>query len=72
MSAFAAALRTEIDQAQRSLVTARHTDDGDALHRYAARLLDLLDRAKAHGVDTSDWVSRETLAVASAAAGDEA
>jgi hypothetical protein len=66
VSAFVATLRTQVDLAQRALAGAR---DVNEVHRHSARLLDLLERAAAHGVDTADWVPADVVAAASAAAG---
>ena len=70
VSAFVTTLRTQVDLAQQALKQARQAGDNHQVHRHSARLLDLLERAASHGVDTSDWVSPEVVLVASAAAGN--
>jgi hypothetical protein len=71
LSTFVATLHTQVDQAQQALAHARQASDDGQVHRYGARLLDLLDRAAAHGVNTTDWVPRDLLSLASSAAGNE-
>lgn len=71
MNSFVDTLRAEVDQAQRALTEARLAGDGNQVHRSGARLLDLLDRAKSNGVDTTGWVPPELIALASTAAGNE-
>lgn len=66
MGAFVATLRTQVDLAQRSLAGA---GDAGEVHRHSARLLDLLERAAANGVDTAGWVPAEVVSAASVAAG---
>jgi hypothetical protein len=68
---FVTTLHTQVDLAQRALGEARRAEDAEQVHRHSARLLDLLDRATSHGVDTTDWVPAEVLSVASNAAGNE-
>ena len=70
MSEFFAELRAQVDEAARALDQAQRSD-GDQVHRYGARLLDLLDRAAAYGVDTTGWVTADLLALASTAAGNQ-
>lgn len=70
VSAFVTTLHTQVDQARQALEQARQAADRDQVHRYSARLLDLLDRAASHGVDTADWVPAELVSVASTAAGN--
>jgi hypothetical protein len=70
VSEFVTALRAQVEQAQRGLDQARQAGDGDLVHRHSARLLDLLDRAAAHGVDTAGWVPPDALALASTVAGN--
>ena len=69
MNEFVAVLRAQVDQARQALDQARQVDDNEHVHRHSARLLDLLERAKSHGVDTTDWVSADLVFVATAAAG---
>jgi hypothetical protein len=40
------------------------------VHRHAARLLDLLDRARANDVDTTGWVPATLMEVVMASAAD--
>jgi len=69
MSEFVTVLRTQVDQARQALNQARQAGDSDQIHRHAARLLDLLERAASHGIDTTDWVSAHLVSVATIAAG---
>lgn len=69
MNEFVAVLRAQVDQARHALDQARRIDDNDHVHQHSARLLDLLERAASHGVDTTDWVSADLVSVATAAAG---
>lgn len=69
MSEFVAVLRAQVDQSRQALEQARRAGDNDQVHRHGARLLDLLDRATAHGVDTAGWVPADLVSVATAAAG---
>jgi hypothetical protein len=71
VSAFVTTLRTQVDLALHGLAAARRTGDDDQVHRHGARLLDLLERAAAHGVDTSDWAPPDLVSLASTAAGNE-
>jgi hypothetical protein len=66
VSAFVATLRTQVDLAQRALAGAA---DVNEVHRHSARLLDLLERAEANGVDTTEWVPSTVVSAASVAAG---
>lgn len=66
------ALYSQVDLARHELEKACETGGLDSVHRHSARLLDLLERAAAHGVDTNDWVSPELLSVALTAAGNGA
>lgn len=69
MSEFVAVLHTQVDQARQALEQARQAGDTDQVHRHGARLLDLLDRAASHGIDTTTWVPVDLISVATAAAG---
>jgi hypothetical protein len=69
VGAFVATLRTQVDLAQRALARAGDTDE---VHRHSARLLDLLERAAANGVDTTEWVPSDVVSAASLAAGNGA
>lgn len=70
MSAFVTTLRTQVDLAQQALAQARQAGDNHQVHRHSARLLDLLERATSHGVDTTDWVPPDVVSTASIAAGN--
>lgn len=70
MSAFVTTLRGQVDLAQQALVQARQSGDNNQVHRHSARLLDLLERAASHGVDTTAWVPSEVMSTASTAAGN--
>ncbi|QUQ64228.1 hypothetical protein [Kutzneria sp. CA-103260] len=70
MSAFVTTLRTQVDLAEQALEQARRDANRDQLHRHSARLLDLLERAATHGIDTTDWVPPEMVSLASTAAGN--
>jgi hypothetical protein len=65
MSEFVTALRDGVADAQRELQDAEQDGRDYDVHRYSARLLDLLDRAAASGIDTTDWVAATALSVAS-------
>jgi hypothetical protein len=69
MSEFVVVLRAQVDQARQALDEARQSGDTDQIHRHGARLLDLLERAASHGVDTTNWVPADLVSVATAAAG---
>ena len=70
MNEFASALRAQADQARKALEQARQAGDDDEMHEYGARLLDLLECAGTHGIDTTGWVPPTALSLASAAAGN--
>lgn len=70
MSEFVTALRVQVDQASDALEQARRAENDGQVHRHGARLLDLLDRAAAHGIDTAGWVAPDAMAVASTVAGN--
>lgn len=70
VSEFVTELRTQVDHAGQALTQARRSADPDHVHQHSARLLDLLDRAAAHGVDTHDWVADDLVATARTAAGN--
>jgi len=70
VSAFVTTLSTQVGLAQQALSQARQAGDNDQVHRHSARLLDLLDRAASHGVDTTDWVPPDVVSAASIAAGN--
>jgi hypothetical protein len=64
VSGFEAVLRDKIDTVQQSLRIARQLDHPFEAHLHNARLLDLLERATLHAVDTTDWVDDVVLAAA--------
>jgi hypothetical protein len=66
MSEFVTVLRHNIERSQRSLKAAQQADQPYEVHLHSARLMDLLDRAAANGVDTTGWIRRDTLASAAA------
>lgn len=71
VSAFVTTIHTQVDQAGQALERARVSGEDDQVHRYSARLLDLLQRASSHGVDTTGWVPPDLVSLASTAAGNE-
>ena len=70
MNEFASALRAQADQARKALEQARMVGDDDEMHEYGARLLELLERAGAHGIDSTGWIPPAALSLASALAGN--
>jgi hypothetical protein len=64
MNEFRTVLRQNIETTQRRLRAAEQAGLERDVHLHSARLLDLLDRAASHGVDTSGWVQPFALAVA--------
>jgi hypothetical protein len=67
---FETALREGIDRAQEGLRRAHREDLPYEASVHAARLLDLMDRARSNGIDTTGWVDRELLTAALISAGD--
>jgi hypothetical protein len=67
---FEMALREAIEGAQVRLAEARRGGRPYEEAAQAARLLDLIDRARKHGIDAADWVPEEVLATALATAGE--
>jgi hypothetical protein len=67
---FKAALREAIECAQARLQQARRDGRPYEETAQAARLLDLVDRARDSGVDTTGWVRQEVMADALAKAGN--
>jgi len=67
---FEAALREGVERAQEGLRRASREGLSREESAHAARLLDLVDRARAHGLDASGWVDPEVMTAALAAAGD--
>jgi post-segregation antitoxin (ccd killing protein) len=67
---FETALRESVMSARRQLERAYLDAQPSQVHRHAARLLDLLDRARANGIDTSGWVPATLMAVVMTSAAD--
>jgi hypothetical protein len=67
---FETALHEGITRAQEGLRWARREDLPHEATAYAARLLDLVDRARENGIDTTAWVDPELMTAALASAGD--
>ncbi|WP_406692556.1 hypothetical protein REH65_12505 [Saccharopolyspora sp. ID03-671] len=64
MNEFLTVLRDRIDAAQHGLEQAEKAGHEHEVHLHSARLLDLVDRATSHGVDTTEWVPSVVLATA--------
>ena len=64
------ALREGVERAQEGLRRARREGLSREEAVHAARLLDLVDRARAYGLDPSAWVDPDVMAAALAAAGN--
>jgi hypothetical protein len=67
---FETALREGIERAQEELRRARREGLPHEESAHAARLLDLVDRARSHGIDSAGWVDPELMTAALAVAGD--
>ena len=67
---FETALREGIARAQEGLRRARREGLPNEESTHAARLLDLVDRARSNGIDTTDWADPELMIAALASAGD--
>lgn len=67
---FETALRESVVSAQQRLKSAHLEAQPSEVHRHAARLLDLLDRARVNDIDTTDWVPASEMAVVMASAAD--
>lgn len=67
---FETVLRESVDRAQHALELAQQRELQGEEHQHAARLLDLLDRARDNHVDTAGWVTPSVLAVLRASAGE--
>jgi hypothetical protein len=67
---FETALRESVMSARRQLERADLDGQPAQVHRHAARLLDLLDRARANDIDTSGWIPATLMAVVMASAAD--
>lgn len=66
---FAMVLRESVDDAVLGLRDAQQHRHPAEVHRHAARLMDLLARARTHGVATTGWVSEAVLESARSAVG---
>lgn len=64
------ALRESVMSARLQLERAFLDEQPSQVHRHAARLLDLLDRARANDIDTTGWVPATLMAVVMASAAD--
>lgn len=69
---FETALRESVMSAQQQLERADREAQPAQVHRHAARLLDLLDRARANDIDTTGWVPATVMAVVMSSAADTA
>jgi hypothetical protein len=67
---FETALREGIERAQEGLRQARREGQPNKESAHAARLLDLVDRARNNEIDTTGWVDPELMTAALASAGD--
>jgi hypothetical protein len=67
---FETALRESVMSARRQLERAHLDGQPAQVHRHAARLLDLLDRARANDIDTTGWIPATLMAVVMASAAD--
>jgi phage I-like protein len=66
---FTMALREAVDRAQVGMEAARRDDRPHDEAAQAARLLDLIDRARTNDIDVTGWVPQGILATAQATAG---
>jgi hypothetical protein len=67
---FETALHESVMSAQQQLERAYLEAQPSQVHRHAARLLDLLDRARSNDIDTTGWVPARVMAVVMASAED--
>ncbi len=67
---FETTLRKSVTSARRQLERAQSEAQPSQIHRHAARLLDLLDRARANDIDTTGWVPDGVMTVVMASAAD--
>jgi hypothetical protein len=67
---FETALRESVMSARRQLERAHMDGRPSQVYRHAARLLDLLDRARANDIDTTGWVPATLMTVVLASAAD--
>ena len=68
---FETALRDSVMSARRQLERAYLDGQPAQVHRHAARLLDLLDRARANDIDTTGWIPATLMTVLASAADTE-
>lgn len=61
MSEFESELRSKVADAERTLDEARRAGHDYEIHLHGARILDLLDLAAEHGIDTGDWIDPALL-----------
>jgi len=64
MSEVARILRERIEAAQHGVEQAERAGHEHEVHLHSARLLELIDRAREHGIDVSEWVGQGALAAA--------
>lgn len=64
MAAFEVVLHENVAETVHALDAARQGGDAADAHRHSARLMDLLDRAAAHAIDTSGWASPDLVTYA--------
>ncbi len=69
---FETTLRESVMSAQQQLERAQVEAQPAQVHRHAARLLDLLDRARANDIDTTGWVPASVMAVVMSSAAPKA
>jgi hypothetical protein len=67
---FETALRESVMSARRQLERAYLDAQPSQVHRHAARLLDLLDRARANDIDTAGWVPATLMTLVMTSAAD--
>jgi hypothetical protein len=70
MDLFEEALRESVERAQQAMLAAQNDDRPAAANQHAARLLDLLDRARINGIDTAGWVPASAWAPLDPAVGE--
>jgi hypothetical protein len=61
MSEFVTALRGRVQGAQEKLATAREAGHDYEVYLHIARIKDLLDLARRHGIDTTGWIDPADL-----------
>jgi hypothetical protein len=66
-SGFEVTLREQVEVSQQQLAEAVRSDESAEVHRHGARLVELLDRARSHAIDTTGWVDSSLLSTAHAA-----